>query len=109
MQQQSGASVLNSVSSSSAKQTQAKRPSFARCAMRNQTRSQSSSIQKERRSDSRSVLRIFKQPLKQTWGHCDNHSHSLCLSSLDKRRDILQMSSILLLQLSKPKPVYNYF
>jgi hypothetical protein len=112
----SAPSVLNFVSSSSAKRMQAKRPSCTRCAMRNRTRSQWYTMQKERRSDKRSQPRFgwgisqsWQKLTTKTWGHHDSLGYSLRLSFFDGTRDVLQMSptlvqmsSTLLLRLSHP-------
>jgi hypothetical protein len=47
--------------------------------------------------------------LTKNLGHCDSLDCSRCLRFFDETREILQMSSTLLLRLSKPKPFYNYF
>jgi len=116
VQKKSAPSVLNFVSSSSARQMQAKRPSCARCAMRNRTQSQSYMMQKERRSYKRSQPRFgleisqsWQKLTTKTWGP---HNSLGCFRRLifsDGTRDVLQMSltpllmsSTLLLRLSRP-------
>ena len=47
--------------------------------------------------------------LTQNLGHHDSLGCSRCLRFFDETRDVLQMSSTLLLRLSKPKPFYNCF
>ena len=47
--------------------------------------------------------------LTQNLGHHDSLGCSHCLRFFDETRDVLQMSSTLLLRLSKPKPFYNCF
>jgi hypothetical protein len=42
-------------------------------------------------------------------GHHDSLGCSRCLRFLDETKDVLQMSSTLLLRSSKPKPLYIYF
>jgi hypothetical protein len=47
--------------------------------------------------------------LTKNLGHHGSLGCSRCLSFFDETRDVLQMSSTLLLRLSKLKPFYNYF
>ena len=47
--------------------------------------------------------------LTQNLGPHDSLGCSHCLRFFDETRDVLQMSSTLLLRLSKPKPFYNCF
>jgi len=47
--------------------------------------------------------------LTKNLGHHDSLGCSRCLRFFDETRDVLQMSSTLLLRSSKPKPFYNYF
>ena len=47
--------------------------------------------------------------LTKNLGHHDSLGFSCCLRFFDETRDVLQMSSTLLLRSTKPKPFYNYF
>jgi len=47
--------------------------------------------------------------LTKNLGHHDSLGCSCCLKFFDETRGVLQMSSTLLLRLSKPKPFYNFF
>jgi len=47
--------------------------------------------------------------LTKNLGHHDSLGCSRCLKFFDETRGVLQMSSTLLLRLSKPKPFYNFF
>ena len=62
MQRKSVLVVLNFASSSSVRQMQAKQPSYARCAMRSQMRSQSYTMPKETRSYTRPDRSYRNQP-----------------------------------------------
>ena len=120
MQKQSAPNVHNFVSSLSARRMLAKRPSCARCAMQNQTRSQSYMmqkeiqsymIQKERRSNKRSQPRFglgisqsWQKLITKTWViHDSLAGSSRYLTFFDGTRypTFLMMSSILLLRLSR--------
>ena len=46
--------------------------------------------------------------LTKNLGHHDSLDCSRCLRFFDETREVLQISSTLLLRLSKPKPFYNY-
>jgi len=47
--------------------------------------------------------------LTKNLGHYDSLGCSRCLRFSDETKDVLQMSSTLLLRSSKPKPFYDYF